>query len=216
MGVSLRHPQRSPPCGRSAVWWASRYYIRRMLRNCPARISNFFRQRRVSVGDVREKRLRNAGGHQAREDFGGAVQAGKGFAIWMFLRTGGGGQLVGSCGYARKGLRNASPRSRHTILDLTRPREGQYSTWNQRVRKCPRRAARPLCFDVFKQRKSRCQTASRNFFAEEQYKESENIPPSGVTSSSRLCRSAMERRVVNVVSKIYVPMGEEQEWPREL
>ena len=47
-------------------------------------------------------------------------------------------------------------------------------------------------------------------------KRDEIIPPSGVTSSSRPRRSAMHRREVNVLSKIYAPMGEEQEWPREL
>ena len=48
-------------------------------------------------------------------------------------------------------------------------------------------------------------------------KRDEIISPSGVTSSPRgRRRSAKDLREVNVLSKIYAPTGEEQEWPREL
>src|SRR5665213_1980660 len=34
MAVSFRHPQRSPPGGRRAVWWVSGYYIRGKAGKC--------------------------------------------------------------------------------------------------------------------------------------------------------------------------------------
>jgi len=37
MGVSIRHPQRSPPCGQRAVWWPAEYYIRGIGPKCPDR-----------------------------------------------------------------------------------------------------------------------------------------------------------------------------------
>jgi hypothetical protein len=37
MGVSIRHPQRSPPCGQRAVWWPAEYYIRGICPKCPDR-----------------------------------------------------------------------------------------------------------------------------------------------------------------------------------
>src|SRR5580704_622551 len=41
MGVSFRHPQRSPLGGGRAVWWVSGYYIRGMLEECPVGSGNF-------------------------------------------------------------------------------------------------------------------------------------------------------------------------------
>jgi hypothetical protein len=75
-GLLRDHPQRSPLCGRSAVWWASVNYIRGALEKCPTRNGQFLW--RVNQKPIRNwRRGETASGKRWRRT-GLAGQAGRG------------------------------------------------------------------------------------------------------------------------------------------